>query len=279
VNEADVPVLEPPINVEKERYLKTAVNDLMAGIQMYQLWGRLGWNDLIQRYQRSLLGPIWLTLSMGILIGALSYLYSSLFKMDIESYLPFLAVGFILWQLISGILLDSCNVFTSTEGIIKQIKLPFSVHIYRLLWRNFITFLHNAVVIVVVITYFDRPIDWTILFIIPGLIIIFLNGISFGFLLGMLCTRFRDLNPTIVSLIQLAFFVTPILWEPSLIPDRQFLLFYNPFYHFVESVRAPILGTGIATETWLILIVITLVGWILVLPVINKVRRNLVYWL
>ena len=111
-------------------------NDMTAGSKMYQLWGKLGWNDIIQRYQRSILGPLWLTISMGVLIGALGFLYANLFKMDLSTYLPFLTVGFILWQLVSGILLDGCNAFVSAEGIIKQIKLPLSLHICHLLFRH-----------------------------------------------------------------------------------------------------------------------------------------------
>jgi ABC-type polysaccharide/polyol phosphate export permease len=258
---------------------KSALLDLLDGAKLHQLWGRLGWNDLLQRYQRSIIGPIWLTISMGVLIGALGFLYASLFKMDLATYLPFLTVGFILWQLISGIILDSCNAFVSAEGIIKQIKLPFSLHIYRLLWRNLITFLHNAVVIVIVMVYFKIPLGWGTLMIFPGLVLIILNGISFGLLLGMVCTRYRDLTPTIASVVQLGFFVTPIIWSPSLLPDRQFVLLYNPFYHFVEIIRSPILGQPVATETWIILSGITILSWTLILPLLSRMQRRIVYWL
>ena len=91
--------------------LLEAIFDLRKGLIMYHLWGRLGWNDILQRYRRSVLGPLWLTISMAVLIGALGLLYAKLFKVDIAEYIPFLAIGFVLWQLISGILLDGCNVF------------------------------------------------------------------------------------------------------------------------------------------------------------------------
>ena len=103
--------------------IQATLKDLLDGLSMYHLWGRLGWNDILQRYRRSLLGPLWLTISMAVLIGALGLLYAKLFKVDAAEYIPFLAIGFVLWQLISGILLDGCNVFVQSEGIIKQIKL------------------------------------------------------------------------------------------------------------------------------------------------------------
>lgn len=254
-------------------------HDIKNGFLMYHLWGLLGWKDILNRYQRSLLGPLWLTVSMGVLIAALGFLYASLFKMDLSIYLPFLTLGFIIWQMISGILLDGCNAFVSAEGIIKQIKLPISLHIYRLLWKNILTLCHNAVVVIVVMLVFNVNVSLETLLVIPGLLLFILNGLWCALLLGFLCARYRDLNPTIGSLIQLSFFVTPIIWDPSLLPDRKFILLYNPFYHFVESIRGPVLGNPVSAETWIILGGITIIGWCIVIPVAARMQRKLVYWL
>ncbi len=260
-------------------FYKEALLDLSFGLKMYPLWGRLGWKDVLNRYQRSLLGPLWLTISMGVLIGALGFLYSSLFKMDVSTYLPFLTVGFIIWQLISGILLDGCNAFISAEGIIKQIKLPVSLHIYRLLWKNVLTLAHNSIVIIGVMYIFEVNLNLNSLLFIAGFTLLVLNGLWCALLLGLLCARFRDLNPTVSSLIQLSFFVTPIIWDASLIPDRQFILLYNPFYHFLEVIRGPLLGNNVAMETWIIVTGITMLGWCIIIPVFAKMKHRLVYWL
>ena len=259
--------------------IKVLFKDIKDGFVMFHLWSRLGWKDVLHRYQRSLLGPLWLTISMGVLIGALGFLYASLFKMDLSNYLPFLTIGFIVWQLISGILLDGCNAFVSAEGIIKQIKLPLSLHIFRLLWKNLLTLLHNSVVIIAVMVIFNVHVGINTLLVFLGLLLFVLNGLWCALLLGFLCARYRDLNPTIGSLIQLSFFVTPIIWDPSLLPDRQFVLLYNPFYHFIESIRGPLLGTPVSLNTWFIIIGITVIGWCIVVPIASRMQRKLVYWL
>ncbi len=268
------------INTKRQEHdFLSIIGDLIGGLLMYQLWGRLGWKDILSRYQRSLLGPIWLTISMGVLIGALGFLYANLFKMDLATYLPFLTVGFVLWQLISGILLDGCNAFVSAEGIIKQIKLPLSMHVFRLLWKNLITLAHNSVVIIFVMFFFKVEVGFQTLLLLVGVLFLFLNGLWCALILGLLCARYRDLSPTISSIVQLSFFVTPIIWDPSLLPDRQFILLYNPFYHFVESIRGPLLGTSVGVETWLILMGITIVGWLAVIPIASRMQHKLVYWL
>lgn len=259
--------------------LASAWGDIVDGLKLYPLWGRLGWTDILQRYRRSVLGPLWLTISMAVLIASLGFLYAGLFKMELKTYLPFLSIGFVLWQMISGILLDGCTVFIGAEGVIKQINLPLSLHVYRLVWRNFLTFLHNAVVIVAVIVIFDLPIGWNSLFVLAGLALLIVNGLWVALLFGMLCTRYRDLNPIIGSIVQLSFFVTPIIWNPALLPDKKFILFFNPFFHCVESVRAPLMGNVVPMETWLVLVGIAIVGWAIVIPALGVMRRQLVYWL
>ena len=125
----------------------------------------------------------------------------------------------------------------------------------------------------------DIGINLNTLLALLGTFFIIINGGWFSFLIGMLCARYRDLNPTIASLVTLSFFLTPIIWNPSLIPDRAFILLYNPFFHFVESIRAPLLGQPVQAETWLVLTLITILGWILVIPAVSKMGRKLVYWL
>src|SRR5712691_2928968 len=94
-----------------------AIDDLVGGLMRWELWGTLGWHDIRQRYRRSSLGPVWLTISMGGMVGSLGLLYGGLLGQPIRDYLPYLASGFIVWGLISGIMLDSCNVFISAADV------------------------------------------------------------------------------------------------------------------------------------------------------------------
>ena len=131
-----------------------ALLDVVQGARARYLWGLLGWQDIRRLYRRSVLGPFWLTISMGMLVGALGTLYGALLKVGIADYLPFLALGFITWTLISGLITDGCSAFISAESIIKQVDLPLSVHVYRLIWRHLVIFCHNAAIFVVVAAVF-----------------------------------------------------------------------------------------------------------------------------
>ena len=255
-----------------------ALIDIVQGARTSHLWGLLGWQDIRQRYRRSKLGPFWLTISMGVLVAALGTLYGTLFKVEVETYVPYIAGGFIVWGLISGVITESCTAFTGAESIIKQVSLPLSIHVYRMVWRNLVIFFHNAVIFVVVAVVFSVSPGWSGLLALPGLALVCLNGMWMGLFLGIVSARFRDVPPIVGSVVRIAFFVTPIIWMPQLIPGRALLLDLNPFFHFVEVVRAPLLGQPPALGSWFAVVGVTCGGWLLTFALFRRYRRRIAYW-
>ena len=193
-------------------------------------------------------------------------------------YLPFVATGFIVWGLVSGLIIDGCAVFTGAESIIKQVGLPLSVHVYRVVWRNVIIFAHNAMIYVAVAAIFLIQPGWAGLLALPGLALLCLNGVWMGLLLGLVSARFRDVPQIVASIVQLAFFLIPIIWKPELMPDRALILSLNPFYHLLEVVRAPSLGQVPGLISWLAVLGITLGGWLVTLLMYRCYRWRIAYW-
>lgn len=252
--------------------------DFSEGLRSWWLWNAMAWQDILLRYRGSVLGPFWLTISMAIMIGALGVLYSSLFKMELHDYMPFLCLGILSWSLLSSLVVESCQVFTQSEAIIKQVKLPFSVHIYRMIWRNLIIAGHNAVVYPVVMLIFGvAPTMATLLF-LPGLALLIINAVWLALLFGMVCARFRDVPQIVASLVQVVFFITPIIWKPELLGDRQDLAHLNPFYAFVDLLRAPLLGVPPDGLSWLSALLITVVGWLVTMNMFIRFRARIPYW-
>jgi len=263
-----------------EAQLKLALDDVRQGFARRDLWLLLGWHDIRQKFRRSLLGPFWLTISTAILLVALGLVYSAIFKLNLSEYFPFLAAGIVTWSLISSLVIEGCQTFIGVEPMIKQIRLPFTVHAFRVVWRNILVFLHNIVIVIVVVLIFAQLPGLVSLFcLLVGLGLLMLNGVWVCLLLGLICTRFRDMPPMIGSLIQLVFFVTPIIWHPSLLAGRQRIVNFNPFYHFIELLRAPMLNTVPTVETWAAVIAITVVGWLVTVLAFWRYRRRIAYWI
>ena len=268
------------------RTWERSFEDLLGGWQQRQLWGHLGWQDIKQRYRRSVLGPIWITISMAVTAVALGILYAGLFGNDLSIQLPYILIGFIVWGFISGCVLEGADVFIANEGLIKHLPAPLSVHVYRLIWRQTLLFGHNMIVYVVMLLIFPQPLDWTVLLAIPAFALLMVNGAWVAIVFGIFTTRFRDLAPITQSLVQLMFFMTPIVWiyedflnspNPA-IAERAHLAELNPFLHFVEIIRRPLLGQPEVLRYWVVVLVITVVGWVLGLFVLRRYRSRVSYW-
>src|ERR1700680_1773118 len=116
----------------QSKTMTRAWGDLVAGFGKRELWLHLGWQDIKQRYRRSVLGPFWITIATGTTAVAMGGLYSKLFHLELSEHLPYVTLGLIIWNLINAAILEGADVFVANEGLIKQLPTPLSVHVYRL---------------------------------------------------------------------------------------------------------------------------------------------------
>ncbi|WP_289022183.1 ABC transporter permease [Desulfobacter postgatei] len=255
-----------------------AMSDLIEGLRRWPLWLRLGWQDIVLRYRRSIIGPFWLTLSMAVMISTLGLLYSGLFKIDTRNYLPYLTTGLLVWNFINGLISEGCQVFIESDWLICQADLPLSMFPLRVVWRNFILFLHNVPVYIAVVIFFQVKVGWEFVLIIPGLIILLANALWCTILFGMLSARFRDLPQIIASILQVTFFVTPILWTIEQSTSRRFIVTGNPFYHLIELLRKPMLGEPILLINWGVSLVILFLGCLGTFFFYRRFHGRIAYW-
>jgi lipopolysaccharide transport system permease protein len=229
-----------------------AMADIANGAKLWRLALALGWLDIRLRYRGSMLGPFWLTISTGVMVAALGLLYSTLFKIGLRDYLPFLALSQVLWGFLAALVSEGCSVFTDAEGVIRSVRMPFFVFAMRTLIRNAIALGHNIVVIVVVFAIFEMWPKWEALMALPGLAVWTVDALALTLMLGAFCARFRDIQPIVNSVMQIAFFMTPVIWKPDQLgPASIAKLAFNPFFDLLEIVRGPILGSPIANTTWI----------------------------
>ncbi|MNB58014.1 ABC-2 type transporter [compost metagenome] len=263
------------------RSITAAFSDIFAASRRYSLVGMLGWQDVRQRYRRSALGPFWLTISMGVMIGTIGIVFGQIFNAPIKEFLPFLAAGMILWSFISTAINEGCTTFITAEGIIKQLPIPLFVHILRMIWRNILILAHNIVIFPIVLISVGKPIGLVAFLSIPGFVLVAINLAWVALLLSVLCARYRDLPQIIGSLLQIAFYLTPIMWMPNLIPQRAglYLLDLNPIYHLIEVIRTPLLGGTPTMTNWLVSGALALTGWFLTLAIYGRYKRRIAYWL
>jgi len=256
-----------------------ALYDLTAGFGKVWVWSTLAWQDIKLRYRGSVLGPLWLTLTIVIMVGSMGFLYAKLFHMDVKTYLPFLTVGMVFWQMIQSTITDSCSCFVQSAAIVQQVRMPFSIHIYRMICRNLIVLAHTVVVIPIVLVIFHRPISWEIVLLLPALALLSLNALFLGIILGMISARYRDVPPIVQNLVQVLFFITPIFWAPEQLGRWAAVSQFNPLFAAVDILRSPIIGPHfVPYMSWLVMTGVTVAIGAVALPMFSRYRARIPYW-
>lgn len=255
-----------------------ALEDLWIGLKRTDLWWATSLHETRQRFRRSLIGPLWLTLSMGIFIGALGYVMTQLFGQDPSWFLPYLATGIIFWTLLTSIINEAGTAFVSQEKFIRNVPMPLSVHYYRMIARNIIIWLHNMVIFVLVFLIFQHSVNVAVLAFIPGFMLFMAVVTVGGLCIAIVSTRFRDIPQVVGSLLQVVFFVTPIFWSVTTFPERPVFVVLNPAYHLLEIVRAPLLGELPSLTSWLVSLGLLLVAIPIALYLYRRAYARIPYW-
>lgn len=236
--------------------------------------------DIRQRYRRSALGVWWNLITLSITMGALGYIWSHIFKTDLKSYLPYFATGYILWNYIAALVNEGANAFITAESLIRQSNVPLQIHTARIVVRNLIILAINCVVLVFIFLVMGiavSPFDILMAFIgvLLGLMLITPAVMA----LAIACARFRDLPQVVSNILQLMFFVTPIMWKrEALSAENQWIADWNPLLLVLDAIRGPLLGRLLEPQQYLLL-----VGEIVVATVVGgfafaRYKKQLPYW-
>lgn len=276
----------PPIVISASRNWRNALGlaaaDIGETLRLWPLVWTLSLFDIKLRYRGSLLGPFWLTLSSAIMVGAIGFLYSRLFHQNLAGYLPFLTVSLILWNFISTITGESSVCFTQSEGLIRSMRMPHSLHAARVVVRNLLVLAHNLVVILAVFLIFHTTPSLASFSLLPACMLWFVDAIAISLLLGIFGARFRDIPPIIASVMQIAFYLTPIMWSPAMLSHRglgKVFVEFNPFFSLLEIMRGPLLGQPLEPHVWFVALAFSAVLIFLSGLVFMRARPRIPYWI
>jgi ABC-type polysaccharide/polyol phosphate export permease len=264
----------------RQKNWRNAWADICEGLGEWRLWIMLAWQDTRQRYSRTVIGPFWMTLSIGLFVATMGFLYSVLFQQPASEYIPFLAAGYISWMFFSVVVTESCGVFSLNKSIIEVRKIPASLFVYRMITRNLIGYGHNMVVYVIVALWFGIYPGLYILLLLPALFLIMVSGVWLGLILGLVSARFRDVPQLITNLLTVLFFVTPVIWVPNMSGNRLMAFAnFNVLYHYVSVLRQPLLGRPPDGLSWLVVIGTTVFGMLISFILFARFRSRIPYWL
>ncbi|MBI1263719.1 MAG: hypothetical protein GC187_03180 [Alphaproteobacteria bacterium] len=254
--------------------------DLVAGLRMADLWQTFAWDEIQQRYRRSLLGVAWIVIAYAMFVGGISIIFSAFSREDGSFFLMHVAIGYAAFTFIVGNITDGCTVFTGARVWIQSIALPHSIHIYRSICRSIFTFALQFIVAAVIIVAAGWRPSLINLMVLPAIAVLLLNAVAIQYLMGLISARYRDVTHLVSSITRLLLFVTPILWVRSDLGNaRSQFVDFNPVAHYIEIFRAPLMGLEPRPLSWIVVGGLTLVVWIAAAWAASSMRRRLAYWL
>jgi len=222
------------------------------------------------RYRRTMLGPLWLLVGPSLFIALVGLLYAEIGATQLAVFIPHLAIGLITWTLINGFIVGSATVFQSSRSQILQGTQSLDGVVAVYVTTTILFFVHQLPIVLIVFLIYGIGLNWVALESVLGLALLVANGVWASYVFGILGARYRDLVEVFNAVMRIAFLATPIIWMPGEGMQggvMETFLVYNPLYHFLEIIRAPLLGQSPALISWSVAIGFTAAGslaaWIL----------------
>jgi len=262
--------------IQIERLVARTRNRMVA----FKLGYFLAILEIQRRYNRSIIGPFWITISSIIVIFGLTLVYGTLFGNALIDYLFYLCPGFIFWTMLTGTVVEATESYLGEAGIIRQYNLNLKYVAYKVAFTNLFILFHNLIILFGLFIFLDHNFKFeNFLLACLGLILGWLNILWVSGIVGLSSLRFRDLKNVYNSIMTLAFFATPIIWKAEdLRGNRSYLIEYNPIYYFLEMFRGPITG-NVIYESYFYMAILAVIGLSLFKVAYQAYEKQIVVWL
>ncbi len=259
--------------------LQMAFRDLRNSFGRIGLAWSLAWHDIGARYRGSILGPFWITLSMGLMVLGIGFVYANLFHIDVNTFLPYVALGIVFFGVMTGTINEGCDTFVQAAGMLSQTSLPMFTFVWRTVFRNLINLGHHLVIVIGVLAFYGYWRTANVPLALVGVALMVVNASWASLLAGIASARFRDIPQIVMSVMQFAIFFTPVFWPTDRFSSHRAVLDFNPFYHLLQAVRGPLLSQPVGANTYIVLVSMAVIGWTLTFAIFARTRRRIVHYL
>jgi ABC-type polysaccharide/polyol phosphate export permease len=259
--------------------VRETFGDFASALKNISLAWSLATHDIRSRYRGSVLGPWWITIAVGALVLGIGLNYASLLNQNLRDFLPYVAVGLVVWNFLSATISDGGESLVNASPMIRQSSIPLPVFVLRSLLRNLINLAHQLVILVGVFSWFrvfpGLGMFWALL----GIFVLILNLGWISLILALVSARFRDVPQIVTSVLQFLFFVSPIFWVATAEISSRVYVKYNPLYMSVQAIREPLITGHLDISLFVCIISGALIGWAIALAFYAQVRRSVVHYL
>ena len=251
--------------------------------RLFPKWGlamSLALQDIRDRFSRTVLGPFWIVVSNAMLVIGITIVFGALFKTNVADFVVYVALGIALWTFMSTVMTGASSYLESGKNILFTYNLPWSMQITRKVFVESIVLAIHLVVAIPIIFITQDDLGLVSFVAILGVILTLIFGYGLALIIASFGVRYSDLSHALESVMLFLFLFTPVFWlESALGPTRSAFVQYNPLFHFLEIVRAPVLEQSIPKDSFIIASVIALITLGLGLFVYKKRKHQIGMWM
>lgn len=260
------------------------MNSYISGIwESRYFWIHLALSDLRSKWRRSFLGVLWSIIQPLGMTALLSIVFSQIFRTEITQYAPYILSGMIVWEFVTITALGGSLAFVQADAYIKQCRHPLAIYTLRTTITNLLVLMLASTSLVGwVLIVMPQNFGWSWLAALTLYPILALVAWPLATLLAYVGVRFRDVPHALGLVFQAMWFVSPIYFEAKVFKSSKLhgLVDYNPIYHMLEIIRAPLLrGEWPTIENYGYCLGLVLLLIILAWAVGRKAERQVIFYL
>jgi lipopolysaccharide transport system permease protein len=202
------------------------------------LWA-LTLRELEARYRASVLGFLWTFLNPTLNMVVYVVVFGYLMKSGVKYYPYYLFCGLLPWIYFSSSVIGGTSSISDRRDLLTKVRFPAQVLPATVITTNLINFLLSLPLLVLLGGYYGQWPTWHVVYAVPVVLVQTAFTLAITYLLSALNVAYRDIQHVVGNLVQMAFFLTPVLWPISnLEPEtRTWVLYGNPLASIVSAWR------------------------------------------
>tara|TARA_R100000365_G_C2748638_1_gene80918 strand:+ start:18453 stop:19283 length:831 start_codon:yes stop_codon:yes gene_type:complete len=258
------------------------VRDVCDGLKRHHVWRAFAWDETKLRYHRSVLGLFWIIASYALFVGGISLFFSGFASLSAQEFTIYVALGYATFTFLMANIADGSAVFSTSSAWIKSTNLPYSIYVFKSLFRSLLPFVMQLTVAFALMLYFGTfaKVSWHAFMALPALVMFLLCAVPLQYALGLISARYDDIQHSINAITRLLIFITPILWvREEAHGTRGLLADLNPMTHFLEIFRNPLMGMDARPLSWMVVIGVTILMWLFAGLISTLMRQRLPFWI
>ena len=235
------------------------------------------WRDIKIKYKQTMLGFLWVILQPLLMMSIFTFFFGKALNIPSQNlpYPVYVFSGLLIWNVFSTGLTSASNSMVNNSSIIKKIYFPrLIIPVSSILVAIFDFFMAFALY-VALLAFYQQPLSWQAIFVWPAaLLLTLISTLGLGCWLAALNVKYRDFRYVIPFLVQVLFFLTPVIYPLSLLkyPLLKYILVCSPMYAAVELFRFPL--TGVFPDLFFLTISVSSGIFFLVLGIIYFKRTE-----